>query len=100
VPGAVNRPFALNVLDGHLRDAQELRAELQGVIGNRDPQQVVLMCGSGVTACHLLLAMESGPERRAHLRRLLERLGQRQQPPGGDRRLSAGSDPFSNGKRF
>ncbi len=58
VPGAVNRPFALNVADGRLRDAQELRAELQGVIGNRDPQQVVLMCGSGVTACHLL-AMES-----------------------------------------
>jgi thiosulfate/3-mercaptopyruvate sulfurtransferase len=59
VPGAVNRPFALNVLDGRLRDPQALRAELQGVIGNRDPQQVVLMCGSGVTACHLLLAMET-----------------------------------------
>lgn len=59
VPGAVNRPFALNVLDGQLRDPQELRAELQGVIGNQDPQRVVLMCGSGVTACHLLLAMES-----------------------------------------
>ncbi|TFZ46283.1 sulfurtransferase [Stenotrophomonas maltophilia] len=59
VPGAINRPFALNVADGRLRDAQELRAELQGVIGNRDPQQVVLMCGSGVTACHLLLAMEA-----------------------------------------
>lgn len=59
VPGAVNRPFALNVVDGHLRDAQELRAELQGVIGSQDPERVVLMCGSGVTACHLLLAMES-----------------------------------------
>ena len=57
--GAVNRPFALNVLDGRLRDPRALRAELQGVIGNRDPQQVVLMCGSGVTACHLLLAMET-----------------------------------------
>ncbi|AWH17090.1 sulfurtransferase [Stenotrophomonas sp. ZAC14D2_NAIMI4_7] len=59
VPGAVNRPFALNVADGRLRDAQELRAELQSVIGSQDPQRVVLMCGSGVTACHLLLAMES-----------------------------------------
>ena len=59
VPGAVNRPFALNVADGRLRDGQELRAELQSVIGNQDPQRVVLMCGSGVTACHLLLAMES-----------------------------------------
>lgn len=59
VPGAVNRPFALNVANGRLRDAQELRAELQSVIGSQDPQRVVLMCGSGVTACHLLLAMES-----------------------------------------
>lgn len=59
VPGAVNRPFALNVADGRLRDPQELRAELQAVIGGQDPARVVLMCGSGVTACHLLLAMES-----------------------------------------
>ena len=59
VPGAVNRPFALNVVDGHLRPAEELRAELQQVIGQHEPSQVVLMCGSGVTACHLLLAMES-----------------------------------------
>lgn len=58
VPGAVNRPFALNVSDGRLRPAEQLRAELQQVIGAQDPSQVVLMCGSGVTACHLLLAME------------------------------------------
>jgi thiosulfate/3-mercaptopyruvate sulfurtransferase len=59
VPGAVNRPFALNVVEGRMRPAEELRAELQQVIGAHDPAQVVLMCGSGVTACHLLLAMES-----------------------------------------
>ncbi|WP_312320750.1 sulfurtransferase [Stenotrophomonas sp.] len=58
VPGAVNRPFALNVHDGRLRPAADLRAALQPLIGTHDPQQVVLMCGSGVTACHLLLAME------------------------------------------
>jgi len=58
VPGAVNRPFALNVKDGRLRPADELRAELQSLIGTHDPSQVVVMCGSGVTACHLLLAME------------------------------------------
>lgn len=67
VPGAVNRPFALNVLDGRLRDPQELRAELQGVIGSQDPERVVLMCGSGVTACHLLLAMESAGLRGARI---------------------------------
>lgn len=58
VPGAVNRPFALNVADGRLRPAAELQAALRPLIGTHDPQQVVLMCGSGVTACHLLLAME------------------------------------------
>lgn len=58
VPGAVNRPFALNVHDGRLRPAADLRAALQPLIGAHPPEQVVLMCGSGVTACHLLLAME------------------------------------------
>ncbi len=58
VPGAVNRPFALNVLDGRMRDARELHAELSSLIGGKAPEEVVLMCGSGVTACHLLLAME------------------------------------------
>lgn len=58
VPGAVNRPFALNVHDGRLRPAADLRAALQPLIGTHAPDQVVLMCGSGVTACHLLLAME------------------------------------------
>lgn len=58
VPGAVNRPFALNVDDGRLRPPADLRAALQPLIGTHAPEQVVLMCGSGVTACHLLLAME------------------------------------------
>lgn len=58
VPGAVNRPFALNVDNGRLRPAAELRAALQPLIGTHAPDDVVVMCGSGVTACHLLLAME------------------------------------------
>ncbi|WP_369348674.1 sulfurtransferase [Stenotrophomonas sp. JAG2] len=58
VPGAVNRPFALNVHDGRLRPADDLRAALQPLIGTHAPDEVVLMCGSGVTACHLLLAMD------------------------------------------
>lgn len=58
VPGAVNRPFALNVAEGRLRPAGELHTELQAAIGATAPDRVVLMCGSGVTACHLLLAME------------------------------------------
>lgn len=58
VPGALNRPFALNVREGRLRSSPELRAELEPLLAGRAPDDVVLMCGSGVTACHLLLAFE------------------------------------------
>lgn len=58
VPGAVNRPYLDNVRHGRLRDPDALRSELQPLLGAHAPDQVVLMCGSGVTACHLLLAFE------------------------------------------
>jgi len=58
VPGALNRPFTLNLRDGRFRPADELRAELEPLLHGRVPGDAVLMCGSGVTACHLLLAME------------------------------------------
>jgi len=58
VPGAVNRPYLDNVRDGRLRQADALRAELLPLLGPHAPEDVVLMCGSGVTACHLLLAFE------------------------------------------
>jgi thiosulfate/3-mercaptopyruvate sulfurtransferase len=58
VPGAVNRPFSANVTAaGRFKDAPELRTELRALLGDREPDDVVAMCGSGVTACHLLLAM-------------------------------------------
>jgi thiosulfate/3-mercaptopyruvate sulfurtransferase len=59
VPGAANRPFSDNLqADGHFKSAAELQREFQAVIGTHPPKQVVHMCGSGVTACHNLLAME------------------------------------------
>ena len=58
VPGALNRPFAANLREGRFRPAAELRAELSPLLHGRTPAEAVLMCGSGVTACHLLLAME------------------------------------------
>lgn len=61
VPGAVNRPYADNVADGRFRDAQAIRMELLELLAQRGPHradEVVLMCGSGVTACHQLLAFE------------------------------------------
>jgi thiosulfate/3-mercaptopyruvate sulfurtransferase len=59
VPGARNRPFASNVAaNGCFRPAAELRTELLLLLDGREPSAFIAMCGSGVTACHLLLALE------------------------------------------
>jgi thiosulfate/3-mercaptopyruvate sulfurtransferase len=59
VPGALNRPFADNLqADGRFKPADALKREFLAVLGERAPSQVVHSCGSGVTACHNLLAME------------------------------------------
>ncbi|MBI4757015.1 MAG: sulfurtransferase [Betaproteobacteria bacterium] len=59
IPGAVNR-FFLDNLDASRRfkSAHQLRAEFEALLDGRYPEQVVHVCGSGVTACHNLLAME------------------------------------------
>jgi thiosulfate/3-mercaptopyruvate sulfurtransferase len=59
IPGARNRPYIENLTsDGLFKPAVELHAEFERVLAGRAPADVVLMCGSGVTACHNLLAME------------------------------------------
>lgn len=59
VPGALNRPFADNLgSGGRFKPAAQLRGEFQSVLGSTASTDVVHMCGSGVTACHNLLAME------------------------------------------
>ena len=59
VPGALNRPFADNLdASGRFKPAASLREEFTAVLGATAPSRVVHMCGSGVTACHNLLAME------------------------------------------
>ena len=59
VPGAVNRFWKENLSkDGRFKTPQQLRAEYGDFPGASDPAQVVHMCGSGVTACHNLFAME------------------------------------------
>lgn len=58
VPGAVNRPFARNLgEDGRFKSPQQLFAEFAELLSGRTPSDMVSMCGSGVTACHNLLAM-------------------------------------------
>lgn len=59
VPGAANQPFGLNLAaDGRLQSAAALGARWRGVLGTTPAAQVIAMCGSGVTACHNLLALE------------------------------------------
>ena len=59
VPGALNRPFADNLgTDGRFKPPAQLRDEFTALLGATAPAQVIHMCGSGVTACHNLLAME------------------------------------------
>jgi thiosulfate/3-mercaptopyruvate sulfurtransferase len=59
IPYALNRPFQLN-LDkaGFFLPIEKLRLKFQTLIGDTKPENVVHYCGSGVTACHNLLAME------------------------------------------
>ena len=59
IPGAVNRFFRENLqADGRFKPVAELRAEWLMVLAGASPEQVVHQCGSGVSACHNILAME------------------------------------------
>ncbi|MES2537194.1 MAG: sulfurtransferase [Pseudomonadota bacterium] len=57
IPGAKNRFFKDNLQsDGRFKPAAQLRADFSALIAR--PESAVMQCGSGVTACHNLLAME------------------------------------------
>jgi thiosulfate/3-mercaptopyruvate sulfurtransferase len=59
VPGARNHPFALNLdAESRLLPATELAARYRESLGGVAADHTIAMCGSGVTACHTLLAME------------------------------------------
>ena len=59
IPGALNRCFKDNLAaDGRFKPAALLRAEFESLLGGQTAGEVVHQCGSGVTACHNLLAME------------------------------------------
>ena len=67
VPGAINRPYASNLADGRFKSPMQLADEFRALLDGREPASAVLMCGSGVTACHNLLAMERAGLRGAKL---------------------------------
>jgi thiosulfate/3-mercaptopyruvate sulfurtransferase len=59
IPGARNHFFQRNLApDGTFLSTAQLRQQFSDLLGSTPPHQVTLYCGSGVTACHNLLAME------------------------------------------
>jgi thiosulfate/3-mercaptopyruvate sulfurtransferase len=59
IPGARNHPFLRNVDSrGRFVPASELRERWRATLGNAATSRAIAMCGSGVTACHNLLALE------------------------------------------
>jgi len=59
IPGAVNVPFSENLNeDGFYHSPEKLSEKYSGIIGDKNPENIIVHCGSGVTACHTLLAMD------------------------------------------
>ena len=59
IPGAVNHPFTANLgADGRFLPAAELKRRWEERLPGSDLENLVAMCGSGVTACHNLLSLE------------------------------------------
>ena len=59
IPGARNAPYADNLdAGGRFKSPAELRAIYTRLLGDVAPDRVILHCGSGVTACHDLVALE------------------------------------------
>jgi len=59
IPGAINVPYNTNMnADNRYLSVEELKANYEDVFKGQQPEQVIVHCGSGVTACHTLLALE------------------------------------------
>lgn len=59
IPGTVNLPYSENLgPDGRFRSAEALRQTYLELLAGTRPDHLVVHCGSGVTACHTLLALE------------------------------------------
>ena len=59
IPSAINRAFQLNLDEnGLFLSRNKLRQQFKKLVNSHSPEKTIHMCGSGVTACHNLLAME------------------------------------------
>lgn len=59
IPGATNRCFKENLVSGKFKSPEQLYKEFVLLIGQQKPGTIIHSCGSGVSACHNLLAMEA-----------------------------------------
>lgn len=59
IPGAVNLPYTFNLdASGKYLSPEELKKSYESIFGDVESDNVIVHCGSGVTACHTLLGME------------------------------------------
>ena len=59
IPGAINIPYVDNMdAEGNFLSAEALREKYTAILDNYDPENIIVHCGSGVTACHTLLALD------------------------------------------
>lgn len=59
IPGAVNVPLNENLDEnGFFKSPEELAQKYKAIIGDKKTENTIVHCGSGVTACHTLLAMD------------------------------------------
>lgn len=57
IPGAVNIPYLSNLHGTTFLDAETLALKYKEVTGEREAEKVIVHCGSGITACHTILAI-------------------------------------------
>jgi thiosulfate/3-mercaptopyruvate sulfurtransferase len=59
IPGAINVPFTTNLnKEGLFLSPNELKLKYQEIFGQTNSENIIIHCGSGVTACHTLLALD------------------------------------------
>ena len=59
IPGAISHPLSTNLdKTGCFKSAEELKLQFSKILGDTKSEDIISMCGSGITACHNILAME------------------------------------------
>jgi thiosulfate/3-mercaptopyruvate sulfurtransferase len=59
IPGAISHPLGQNLdKKGHFKSVEELKHTFSKLIGEAESNDIISMCGSGITACHNILALE------------------------------------------